>query len=226
MEMDQEFAMESEGMELTNGPMILFADDAMMDEMYEESNEIVATFLPMMMPEEEESFAQEKPVMMTDTFQEEEIIEEEPTMMTESFPQEEMIEEEPTMKTESFPQEEEIIEEESTEMVEEESVEEKPAKVVQAKNEKKEVKEKKLTSETAKKSAVQTKKIAEQKAIQQKKAIVKNLARIMDKVDKDIKNISKNLAVKNIIKMQAMTCLLYTSPSPRDGLLSRMPSSA
>jgi hypothetical protein len=210
MEMDQEFMMEPEGMELTNGPMVLFADDAMMDEMYEESNEIVATFLPMMMPEEEESFAQEKPVMMTDTFQEEEIIEEEPTMMTESFPQEEMIEEEPTMMTESFPQEEEmieeeIIEEESTEMVEEESVEEKPAKVVQAKNEKKEVKEKKLTSETAKKSAVQTKKIAEQKAIQQKKAIVKNLARIMDKVDKDIKNISKNLAVKNIIKMQAMT---------------------
>ena len=25
---------------------------------------------------------------------------------------------------------------------------------------------------------------------------------------------------------QATTCLLYTSPSPRDGLLSRMPSSA
>ena len=25
---------------------------------------------------------------------------------------------------------------------------------------------------------------------------------------------------------QAMNCLLYTSPSPRDGLLSRMPSSA
>ena len=26
--------------------------------------------------------------------------------------------------------------------------------------------------------------------------------------------------------MEAHTCLLYTSPSPRDGLLSRMPSSA
>ena len=25
---------------------------------------------------------------------------------------------------------------------------------------------------------------------------------------------------------ETMTCLLYTSPSPRDGLLSRMPSSA
>ena len=211
MEMDQEFMMEPEGMELTNGPMILFADDAMMDEMYEESNEIVATFLPMMMPEEEESFAQEKPVMMTDTFQEEEIIEEEPPMMTESFPQEEMIEEKPAMMTESLPPEEEMIEEEMieeepTEMAEEESVEEKPAKVVQAKDEKKkEVKEKKLVSKTPKKSAVQAKKIKEQKAIQQKKALVKNLARVMDKVDKDIKNISKNLQIKNIIKLQAMT---------------------
>ena len=29
-----------------------------------------------------------------------------------------------------------------------------------------------------------------------------------------------------ISSAQAYTCLLYTSPSPRDGLLSRMPSSA
>ena len=29
-----------------------------------------------------------------------------------------------------------------------------------------------------------------------------------------------------IMKDQGDTCLLYTSPSPRDGLLSRMPSSA
>ena len=71
--------------------------------------------------------------------------------------------------------------------------------------EKEEVKEKKSDSEAPKKSAVQTKKLAKQKKIQQKKAIVKNLARIMDKVDKDIKDISKNLAVKNIIKMEAMT---------------------
>ena len=28
------------------------------------------------------------------------------------------------------------------------------------------------------------------------------------------------------ITVEAMACLLYTSPSPRDGLLSRMPSSA
>ena len=31
------------------------------------------------------------------------------------------------------------------------------------------------------------------KEIQQKKALVKNIARVMEKVDKDIKNISKNL---------------------------------
>ena len=28
------------------------------------------------------------------------------------------------------------------------------------------------------------------------------------------------------LEAKAQTCLLYTSPSPRDGLLSRMPSSA
>jgi hypothetical protein len=228
MEFEPEFMMEPEGMTMEEGPIVMFADDVMMEEVYEESNEIVATFLPMMPPEEEESFAQEKPVMMTNTFQEEEMIEEEPPMMTESFPQEEMIQEKPAMMTESFPQEEEMIEEEMieedmleeptemaeeemieeepTEMAEEESVEEKPAKMVQAKDEnKKEVKEKKLVSKTPKKSAVQAKKIKEQKAIQQKKALVKNLAKVMDKVDKDIKNISKNLQIKNIIKLQAMT---------------------
>jgi hypothetical protein len=192
MEFEPEFMMEPEGMTMEEGPIVMFADDVMMEEVYEESNEIVATFLPMMPPEEEE------------------IIEEEPPMMTESFPQEEMIEEKPAMMTESLPQEEEMIEEEMieepTEMAEEESVEEKTAKVVQAKDEKKkEVKEKKLVSKTPKKSTIQTKKIKEQKAIQQKKALVKNLARVMDKVDKDIKNISKNLQIKNIIKLQAMT---------------------
>jgi hypothetical protein len=192
MEFEPEFMMEPEGMTMEEGPIVMFADDVMMEEVYEESNEIVATFLPMMPPEEEE------------------IIEEEPPMMTESFPQEEIIEEKPAMMTESLPQEEEMIEEEMieepTEMAEEESVEEKPAKVVQAKDEKKkEVKEKKLVSKTPKKSTIQTKKIKEQKAIQQKKALVKNLARVMDKVDKDIKNISKNLQIKNIIKLQAMT---------------------
>ena len=121
--------------------------------------------------------------------------------MTETFEEEEMTEEPTEMA------EEEVMEEENTEMAEEEAIEEEPTEMVQATNEeeKEEVKEEKSDSETPKKSTVQTKKLAKQKKIQQKKAIVKNLDRIMDKVDKDIKDIAKNLAIKNIIKMQAMT---------------------
>ncbi len=209
--------MEDEGMSFEDGPMIVFADEEMMEEIYEESNEIVATFLPMVSEEEEvfneeESFVEDDgPIFMesteggetfsTETFQEEEIIEEEPEM-AETFEEESTMTEEPTEMAE-----EEVMEEENTEMAEEEAIEEEPTQMVQATNEeeKEEVKEEKPDSESPKKSAVQTKKLAKQKKIQQKKAIVKNLARIMDKVDKDIKDISKNLAVKNIIKMEAMT---------------------
>ena len=104
--------------------------------------------------------------------------------------------------------EEEVIEEESTEMAEEEAVEEESTEMVEAEDEEtfeEEAQEEESTSEATTTSTVQAKKLAKQKKIQQKKAIVKNLDRIMDKVDKDIKDIAKNLAIKNIIKMQAMT---------------------
>jgi hypothetical protein len=162
------------------------------EEIYEETEELIASFLPMVSKEEEtfteeEEFTEKGPIRMEPTEEEpkEEVIEKEPTKMVLS-PQRE----EPAMEEEAV--EEEIIEEEQEEMIEES-------------NEEKEIKEEKPASKTPKKSAVQNKKLAKQKAIQQKKAIVKNLARIMDKVDKDIKDISKNLAVKNIIKMEAMT---------------------
>jgi len=219
---EEVFMMEDEGMTFEDGPMITFADETMMEEIYEESNEIVATFLPMVSEEEEvfneeESFVEDDgPIFMeptedgegftTETFQEEEVMEEEPSMMTETFQEEEMMEEEmPEESTEMA--EEEVMEEENTDMAEEEAIEEEPTEMVQATNEeeKEEVKEEKPDSESPKKSTIQTKKLAKQKKIQQKKAIVKNLARIMDKVDEDIKDISKNLAVKNIIKMEAMT---------------------
>ena len=35
-----------------------------------------------------------------------------------------------------------------------------------------------------------------------------------------------NSLIASVISGEATICLLYTSPSPRDGLLSRMPSSA
>jgi len=185
----------------------------MMEEIYEETNELVETFLPMMSEEEEFSPTE---TFTTETF-EEEIIEEEPTM-TETLEEEEMIEEEPTM-TETFQEEEmpeestemaeeEVMEEENTEMAEEEVVEEESTEMVEAEDEEtfeEEAREEESTSETTTASTVQSKKLAKQKKIQQKKAIVKNLAKIMDKVDKDIKDVAKNLAIKNIIKMEAMT---------------------
>ena len=120
---------------------------------------------------------------------------------TEETFEEEEIAEEPTEIAE-----EEVVEEENTEMAEEETIEEEPTKMVEATNEEKEeeVKEEESDSETPKKSTVQTKKLAKQKKIQQKKAIRDNLVKIMDKIDKDIKDISKNLQIKNIIKLDAM----------------------
>ncbi len=221
MEMDEEFFMEDEGMSFEDGPMFEFADTEM-EEIYEETNEIIATFLPMVSEEEEfsseESFVEsDGPLFMestedgetftTETFQEEEIMEEESPTMTETFQEEEMMEEEEIMEEESTEMaEEEMVEEENTEMAEEEAIEEESTEMVEANNEEEEeIKEEKPDSETPKKSTVQTKKLTKQKKIQQKKAIVKNIDKIMDKVDKDIKDIAKNLAVKNIIKMDAMT---------------------
>jgi hypothetical protein len=99
--------------------------------------------------------------------------------------------------------EEEIIEEE---IIEESTTEEESKEMAQPNNESKEkIKEKKSTSKVAKKSTVQSKKLTKQKIVQQKKAIRDNLVKVMDKVDKDIKDISKNLQIKNIIKLDAMT---------------------
>jgi len=181
---------EEESISFDEEPMFEFTETEM-EEIYEETNEIIETFLPMVSEEEEfsseESFVEDDgPIFM-------ESAEDGETFTTETVQEEEIVEEE-------------VIEEETTEMAEEEAIEEEPTEMVEATDEEKEeIKEEKSDSETPKKSVVQTKKLAKQKKIQQKKAIVKNLDKIMDKVDKDIKDIAKNLAIKNIIKMQAMT---------------------
>ena len=149
------------------------------EEIIEETNELISSFLP---PPPEE-----KPTIK------EEMVEEEPKME-----KEEMIEEEPKeMASAPTEKEEEIIEESTTE--------EESKEMAQPNNESKEkIKEKKSTSKVAKKSDVQAKKLTKQKIVQQKKAIRDNLVKVMDKVDKDIKDISKNLQIKNIIKLDAM----------------------
>jgi len=175
---EEEIIMEIEEETIGKEPMATSMFASMPEEeIIEETNELISSFLPP---------AKEEPAM------EEEMVEEEPAM------EEEMIEEEPKTMA-AAPKEKETIEEKQEEVIEESKEE-----IIEESNEE-EVKEEKPTSETPTKSAVQTKKIAKQKAIQQKKALVKNLARVMEKIDKDIKNISKNLQIKNIIKMEAMT---------------------
>ena len=102
--------------------------------------------------------------------------------------------------------------------------EEKKEKAVEEKKEVKEEKKEKVKKESkiAKKEETEKEESAEeesssesptqvasantskQKEIQQKKALVKNIDRVMDKVDSDIKDVAKNLEIKNIIKLEAM----------------------
>ena len=58
--------------------------------------------------------------------------------------------------------------------------------------------------------------------------LIQSLKESRLKCEKDGRKImAKNYAeLEKIMRGQYEVCLLYTSPSPRDGLLSRMPSSA
>ena len=155
----------------------------------------------------------------------EELFEEFVTLLEEPPLEEELSFEPVLMVVEEMPMEEEVameVEEEITmeveeaaeeeEMIEEEIIEEEPQQIAQKPNEEEEIKEEEPTSETANKSPVSAKKITKQKKVQSKTKTANvesqskfvGLEKAMDKVDKDIKDISKNLQIKNIIKLDAM----------------------
>jgi len=173
---------EEEGMSFDEEPMMEFTETEM-EEIYEETDEIVDAFLPMV--SEEEEFSSEE------TF-EEEMIEEEPMM-------EEEMTEEPTEMAE----EEEVMEEENTEIAEE-AVEEESTEMVEETNEEEEATEEESTSETATTSTVSSEKNSKQKKVQSKKTLTEKLDRLMAKVDEEVKDSAKNLALKNIIKLKAI----------------------
>ena len=150
-------------------------EEVIEEEIYEEAEEVETSFVPT-------------------TSEEEEVVSEE----EESFEESSM---EPTQEEETVAEEEEVaseeeeqVEEESTEMVEETNEEEAEE----------ETQEEESASETATASTVSSKKSAKQKKVRSKKSLVANMERMMDKVDEDVKDIAKNLALKNIIKIKAM----------------------
>ena len=149
-------------------------EESMEEEIYEETEEVETSFVPTT-SEEEEMAAEEE-----ESFEESTM---ESTQEEETAAEEEVASEE----------EEEQVEEESTEVVEETNEEEAE-----------ETQEEESSSETATASTVSSEKSAKQKKVRSKKSLVADMERMMDKVDKNVKDLAKNMALKNIIKMKAM----------------------
>ena len=185
-------------------------------EIEEEINEVIKNFIYETFKEESiefETMPEELEVMAAEITAE--IIEEvkesfEPPIMMASMP-----EKEPEFIEEATEIVEEIYEEEAPipmapekeEMVQEEEKEEIASVQEEETNkEKSEVKtqteEEESNSQESPTEVVSTKSNTKQKKVQSKKNI--NITKIMDKVDAQVKDIAKNLVVKNIIKLDAM----------------------
>jgi hypothetical protein len=197
-----------------------YDDTVIANEVIEEINEVfedLESVFEYIEFEQIQEIFEEMVVFFTEPPPMEEELSFEPVLMAiEEMPMEEEvvmeIEEEMVMELEETI-EEEVMEMEAAEEepIEEEIVEEEPKQIAEKSNEE-EIKEEKPTSETTNKSTVSAEKVTKQKKIQSKTKTtnVKSqskfvaLEKTMEKVDKDIKDISKNLQIKNIIKLDAM----------------------
>ena len=185
-------------------------------EIEEEINEVIKNFIYETFKEESiefETMPEELEVMAAEITAE--IIEEvkesfEPPIMMASMPEKEpeFIEEATEIVEEIYEEEAPIpMASEKEEMVQEEEKEEIASVQEEETNkEKSEVKtqteEEESNSQESPTEVVSTKSNTKQKKVQSKKNI--NITKIMDKVDAQVKDIAKNLVVKNIIKLDAM----------------------
>ena len=168
-------------------------------EIESEINEVIKSFIYETFKEESiefETMPEELEVMAAEITAE--IIEEvkesfKPPMMA-SMP-----EEEPEFIEEATEIVEEIIKEESTETISNVQEKEQVEKESEIKTEEKE----ESNSQESTTEVVSTKSNTKQKKVQSKKTI--NIDKVMEKVDAQVKDIAKNLVVKSIIKLDAMT---------------------
>ena len=183
---------------------------------FEEIEQIVEEFFFEEEIKMEEEFEMEEPVMIMMEIKEEEKFEEAPIfeeiVLMEEEPKEE---EEPAMEmmTQLFTEEKEEKEEldNSTEegiieVAQEESTEEENNEQPE------EVNEEESSSETTQTANASEKSNTKQKSIQSKKTKTANaksksleLEKVMDKIDEKIKDVGKNLELKNIVKLKAMS---------------------
>ena len=138
-----------------------------------------------------------------------------------------------TTKKETINEEKEKQEEKKSEVKTEEKQEEKKQeeqkKVVSAQEETSEEEESSSTTTTT--ETVSTESNSEQKKVQSEK-VKASITKLMDKVDEQVKDIAKNLEVKNLIKLDAMvndqaSLDLYNVPFylPKDIYLDQLPLS-
>ena len=153
--------------------------------------EIMAEEITTEIIEEVKESFQPPPMMTSMTEEEPEFIEEATEII------EEIYEEKATISM--APEKEEMVQEKETEevgSVQEETQVEKESEV--------KTEEKESTSKNTTTSVVSSKKNIKQKKVQSKKTINAKLEKVMTKIDKEIKNSSKNLQLKNLIKMDVM----------------------
>ncbi len=161
---------------------------------FEEIEQIVEEFFFEEEIKMEEEFEMEPPVMVV--MEEEEKFEEEPII--EEFvmlQEEEKEEEEPVMEMiETFTEEEKEEEKTVSEMLQEGFEEE------QKENEQEE-----SNSETTETADATEESGSEQEEVQQKETKTAGLETILEKIDEQVKQIDKNLALKNLVKLKVMS---------------------
>ena len=190
-------------------------DDVFEDigEEFEEIEQIVEDFFFKEEIKMEEEFEMEPPVMIV--MEEEEKFEEEPIIEEFIMIEEEKEEKPPVMQMVQMMKEEENEEEEEVfEMIETFTEEEEKPKEEKTtsellqegfEEEQKENEQEESNSETTETANAPEENSSEQKEVQQKETKTVGLAEVLDKIDEQVKDIDKNLQLKNLVKLKVMS---------------------